>query len=893
MLSTLVRTKYTLPPLRRALIARPRLLEKLDRARRKPLTVVIAAAGFGKTTLVREWCALQSGPCAWLALDVEDNDPARFFAYLLAALQTATPALQESLDAQLEAAPLSPPALFTNIINALSVRAEEIFLVLDDYHWIENDALHTALEFFVEHLPANAHLVVTARADPPWALARWRARNQLNELRASDLRWTTAEAAQFLNEAMGIRLTDAQIEKLQKRTEGWIAGLQLAALALGEHADAAAFIESFSGSQRYIITYLADEVLKRQPAAWETFLLETSVLERFNAELCRAVTGVDAAQTQLNELYARNLFLIPLDEQGEWYRYHFLFAEVLRARLKLKYAAPEILELHRRASEWFENRNLGGEAMEHALAARDWERAARLLSTYAEHFWRRGEMATIERWLGGFPPEVIANDARLLLVQAMTLILTAPSQFARIDALIQRAETLSAATDAGSNELRARLLAVAGANSSNQGNAARTIDLTARALRELAPANLFWRTLTHVNLGIALLTRGEPRPAAKALEQAVELARQSDLLYLGFFGQMHLAYTRLLHGQLRRARTLFSEALADLEAHHLEHSPVAGYLYGGYGKLLYEWNMLPESRTLLERARALIQAKERLWVLIEIEMDLARVARAQRNAAEARQLLTHVEELLRDERVAWMRPIFAAVQARADLQDGKFDRVNVWMRQAEITALEPVPFAREFEALTLARVWLARGQTEKALGLLAHIHHAAQTHERNAAVIKTEMLRALAYAQAANSARARVHLTNALQMAHAERFVRLFVDEGEAMRKMLGDWRLEIGDLELRDYVEGLLAAFSESTASVSDKSKIEIQKSKILFEPLSDRELQVLRLIAAGASNQQIADKLVIALPTVKRHISNIYGKFGVTSRTQALVRAQELKLL
>ena len=899
MSTTLLRTKYTLPPLRSSLIARPRLIERLDRARFKPLTIVTAAAGFGKTTLVREWCAQQASPCAWFSLDADDNDPARFLAYLLAALQVVYPTLGENLDVPLQAPLVSTQDVLAHLINEWSAHAAEIFLVLDDYHWIENESLNTALEFFIEHLPAHAHVLVTTRLDPPWALARWRVRNQLNELRASDLRWTTNEAAQFFGDAMALQLTDAQIEKLQTRTEGWIAGLQLAALALAERANVAEFIESFSGSQRYIITYLAEEVLKRQPPALETFLEQTSILERFNAELCHALTNANDAQTQLNELYERNLFLIPLDEQGEWYRYHFLFAEVLRARLKQKYGAQKIFELHQAASAWFEKNNFTNEAIQHALDAHAWEHVARLMETQTEQSLRRAELTTLERWLAAFPAERLEHDPRLLLVQALVLTLRAPFQFARIEELVTRAQAALEPDDAETRELHGRLLAVACMNASNQTNTARTIDLAERALRDLAPTSLFWRAMTQINMGIAYGARGEPRGASDALQAGIHASNQVDALYLGLFGRMHLGNVRVMQGARRAARDIFVNAIADAEAHNLERTPLAGYLYSGYGKLEYEWNELAESRAMLERARERIGAEARPWAAFDIEMDMARIALAQDDADGVRAILTHLTQFLENAKLEPLWLAFRAWQARAALRQGNDAQAVKWAERTDSTSRAEIPLMRELEELTRVRVWIQQGRTREAEELLKQIADSARANGRDATVIECEMLSALTFARAQNKARSFTHLHRALEMAHAENFVRLFVDEGEAMRKMLRDWSAnrgrfeEIGDLDLRDYAEKLSGMFGERDSTNALKSKIRNQKSEMLTEPLSERELQVLLLIASGASNQQIADKLVIALPTVKRHISNIYGKLQVTSRTQALVRARELKLI
>jgi LuxR family maltose regulon positive regulatory protein len=436
-------------------------------------------------------------------------------------------------------------------------------------------------------------------------------------------------------------------------------------------------------------------------------------------------------------------------------------------------------------------------------------------------------------------------------------------------------------------------------NASNQTDTARTIDLAERALRDLAPASLLWRGMTQINLGIAYAARGEPRQAGDALHAGIQTARQIDARFLGLFGRMHLGNVRLMQGELRAAHAIFVHALVDAEAQNLECTPLAGYLYGGYGKLLYEWNELAESRVMLERARERIAAQARPWAAFDIEIDLSRVALAQDHAAQARAIFAALTELLENAKLEPLWRAFRAWQARMALRQGSDARAVEWADSSDASARQEIPLTRELTELTRARVWIRQGRTGEAKELLERIADFARAQGRDGAVIECEMLYALTFAREGNTARSFTHLQRALEMARAENFVRLFVDEGEPMRKMLGDWSAnrsrfeEIGDLDLRDYAEKLLAAFGESSATVSSKSKIINQKSEMLVESLSERELQVLRLIASGASNQDIADKLVIALPTVKRHISNIYAKLQVTSRTQALVRARELKLI
>lgn len=894
MNENLIATKFNLPPLRLNRVSRPRLLQKLDGAHHKPVTLVAAAAGFGKTTLVRDWCSAQIEACAWLSLDSYDNDPARFFAYLVAALRRIYPGVSANYGAMLQATTAFPlEAVLGDLINELAL-APELWVILDDYHLIENQTIHTALEYWIEHLPRQVHVIVTTRLDPPWSLPRWRARNQLNEIRVKDLRLDTAEAMEFFKSSMDLALTPAQVKTLQARTEGWVAGLQLAALSLNGREDISEFIDAFSGSQRYIISYLAEEVLNRLPANLESFLLETSILDRLNAELSNHLTGHADAHGLLAQLEASNLFLLPLDEQGGWYRYHFLFAEALRARLKQKRTQHSILQMHVTASEWFEQNGWVREAVQHALDGAAWYRAAQLIIADSDNRLKRGEMATLQRWLDALPPSVLDSSPQLLLIRALTLVLTEPYQTARAEGILRQAEGLLTSDLPNVSELRGRWAAIYAAMASNQPEPERVIAYARQALADLPPDSFYLRALTHATLGIAYAGQGRARAAADALEAASRVARQAGNLYLQFFAQMHHAAALLMQGHLRKAAQLYESTISGVHSNQMASLPVMPYLLAGKGRLLYEWNQLEASFECLAEARGRVKALERPWLLLETYKGLASVETARGNVGKTHALLERGDRVLDTAQLEWAFVLWRAVNARFNLVEGDLEAASAWARTADLTPVDNIPPAREYEYLTLARVTIAQGQSEDALGLLERIARAAEQDERGATVIECDIVRAAAQHQAGREHAASQFLQVALERAEPEGFVRVFVDEGEPVRQLLASLRRRLPGGRLRDYIGEILAAFPSSPGSFSHS----VVKSDIasgdhaLREPLSERELEVLRLIAGGASNNEIARQLVIALPTVKRHISNIYAKLDVSSRTRAIVRAQELGL-
>ncbi|HEX6736733.1 MAG TPA: tetratricopeptide repeat protein, partial [Vicinamibacteria bacterium] len=682
----LLRTKLYIPPPRPDLVPRPRLLGRLEAGLRGRLTLLAAPAGSGKTTLLSAWRAQPSGsavPLAWVSLDAGDNDPVRFLGYLAAALDALDPGIAADALALLRSPRRPPETILTALLNALAALPRDAVLVLDDYHAIEAPDVHRALAALLEHLPPRLHLVVSSREDPPLPLARLRARGELLELRAADLRFTPAEAAAFLTGAMGLPLTAEQVAALGERTEGWAAGLQLAALSLRGRQDAGTFIEAFAGSHRHLVDYLVEEVLERQPAPLQAFLLETAILERLCGPLCDAVTGRDGGQATLERLEAANLFLVPLDDARRWYRYHRLFADFLRARL-VRSSSDRVAELHGRAATWHERSGLHPAAIGHALAARDVERAARLVGEAAEGCWKRGELTTLLGWLEALPADVVQDRPRVALAHAWTRFLLRSYDGAAVEAMLARIAATLGPRGGGAPDgeasppvdppelgaLRGVLAAIRAAVASAREDAPRTIALAQAALALLPQDQSYWRLAMGHGLGLAHDARGEALAAGRALADAIALAREAGDRYLALVATMNLARVRLAQGQLQAAAALCQRGL-DLAAEQGgEHVPVAGSLRIALGRLRYEWNDLPGAARRLREGVALAERHEHWRGALDGYAALAWLAQAEGDEGGARAHLARGEEAARALGLPHAAALTAAYRARLAIRQG-------------------------------------------------------------------------------------------------------------------------------------------------------------------------------------------------------------------------------
>ena len=914
MATPILATKLYIPPPRPKAVLRPRLIERLNEGRRGKLTLISAGAGFGKTTLVSEWLqTLSQGETtslppavAWLSLDEGENDPTRFLAYLVAALQTIAPQIGSEIVRLLQS-PQSPPSevMLTALLNEITTVPDNFVLVLDDYHLIEAKAVDQILAFLLEHLPPQMHLVIATREDPNLPLARLRARGQLTELRVVDLRLTPAEAAAFLNQVMGLKLSDEEIAALEIRTEGWVAGLQLAALALQGtlamqgHQDASRFIQSFTGNHRFVLDYLVEEVLQQQSAAMQTFLLRTSILNRLCGPLCEAILGESlgdasiSGQAILETIERANLFIVPLDNERRWYRYHHLFAELLRQRLHQSLAAPaggsatadeskHVAAYHIRASAWYEANGLEIEAFHHAAAANDVERAERLIEGdgIPRHF--RGAVTAILDWLASLPTTVL--DARPSLWWKYASLLLVNGQTTGVEEKLQAAEAAlqGAAPDSGSNDaldakhrnLVGQIAAARATLALTRYQAETIIAQVRRALEYLHKDNLSFRATANWALGFAYYLQGNRVAAGQAYTEGVALGQASGDIFTTLLATIGLGHIQEIENQLHLAAQTLRHAL------QLAGDQPLQIIYEAHlclARVLYEWNDLAAAeqhgRQSLHLARQYDSVIDRF---ILCELFLARLQLAQGDVASAAAIVTQAEQAARQKNFVHRLPEVAAAQ------------VLVLLRQGKLTAAAQIAQTHELP-ISQARVHLAQGDAAAALAILEPLRQRMEAKQWQDERLKVIVLQTIALDAQGEKAKAVQLLSEALALAEPAGFIRLFVDEGLPMAALLSEVAAQ-GVAPA--YMGELLAAFPNFAAMPTTQSTIQDLKSAVV-EPLSPRELEVLQLIAQGLSNQEICEKLFLALSTVKGHNRLIFGKLQVERRTEAVARARALGLV
>jgi LuxR family maltose regulon positive regulatory protein len=914
MSTPLLATKLHIPPLRARIVRRPRLFERLDAGLRHRLTLLSAPAGFGKTTLLSAWLQIKddgrrtkneekvvsppSSPLhpfrvAWLSLDENDNDPARFRAYLVAALRCMDEKIGNGVPGTLQTRQSRAQQRFlAALINQLNATAGELLLVLDDYHVIAAQPVHDMLTFLLDNLPANAHLIIATRADPPLPLARLRARGQLVELRSADLRFTHDEAAEFLNRVMGLGLSSADIAALEEHTEGWIAGLQLAALSMQGQEDVSSFIRAFTGSHRYILDYLADEVLARQPEAVQAFLADTSILERLSGPLCDAIAGRSDSQAMLEGLERANLFVVPLDAERRWYRYHRLFADFLQVRQRQ--LEPERLSLlHRRAADWYEQNGLASDAVGHALAAKDFRLAARLIEGAAEALFMRSEVATFHSWVEALPDDVVRARPLLCVYQAPALILSGlPLEAA--EACLQDAIAADTAGAVAGHVAAFRALIAA-----YRGDMRACAELSQQALELLPKESLFFRSFVTGYLGLASLYGGDVRTATSAFSVAASESRRVGNLMNAVLALCHLAELSALQGQLRRARHYCDQALESAVDAQGRRQPIAGLALIGVGRLLAEQNELDAAQRYLLDGIELINRWGEAGA-ISGYIVLAQVRQAKGDAAGAREAMQKAQRLAQAFDAMEMDDIVVGVcKVPIEIVQGNLEAAACWIEgrgldesvnlgQSEGFAVS-TPLLRALEYIALAQVRIAQGRPDDALKILRPLLQGADAAGWVSFVAKILVLQSLAFRQQGDTAQALGALGRALALCEPEGGMRVFLDEGAPMARLL----YEAAAQGIRaDYARRLLAAFPASEPrAVGSPEASKLQSPMV--EPLSARELEVLQLIAEGLSNQEIAQRLFISLRTVKWHTGNIYGKLGVEHRTQAIARARVLGIL
>jgi len=869
-------TKLYIPQPPPNVVLRPRLVDRLNEGLHRKLTLISAPAGFGKTTLLSAWVARCDWQVAWLSLDESDNDATRFLIYLVAAVRTIAPTIGEGVLGALQS-PQPPPteSSLTALLNEVSTVPDNFVLVIDDYHVIDAQPVDAALSFLLEHLPPQMRLVLASREDPQLPLARLRGGGQLSELRVTDLRFTLSEAAGFLNQAMGLNLSEQDINTLESRTEGWIAGLQLAALSLHGHPDATSFVQSFSGSHRFVLDYLLEEVLQRQPDSVQTFLLRTSILDRLCGSLCDAVlrdpTG--AGQAALEYLEHANLFLVPLDNERRWYRYHHLFADLLRQRLHQNSTSStlDVAELHRRASQWYEDHGLDTEAFDHAAAVNDVERAERLIEGKGVPLQFRGAGAPVLRWLESLPTAVL--DARPSLWVTYATALFFVGRHTAVEQKLQAAETALriSGPDDRSNDLMGRIASIRATLAIIQRDVETIIAQSRRALEYLASDNLPIRTAALYTLGNAYQLQGDRASAERAFSEVISASASfADSIYT-VAATLSLGQVREADNQLVLATRTYERVL------ELAGDPprtIASEAYLGLARIYYEWNDLDAAREHAEQCLRLTRQVEGIDTFASYAVFVAHLRLAQGDVSGAVAILDEAEEFLRQHNFQLRMGDVAAAKVLTSLRQGDVAAA------AHLAEAHEIPNAQ-------ARVHLARGDTSEALAVLdarrRHVEAKGWADER----LKAMLLQVVALEAHGDRGTALQLLSESLAIAQPGGFVRSFVDEGMPMARLLSAAAARGG---MAEYIGTLLGAF-EPHQQQSGKP-LDSRRGQPLIEPLSPRELEVLRLIARGLTNHDIGEQLFLALDTVKGHNRKIFSKLQVQSRTEAAARARELGL-
>jgi LuxR family maltose regulon positive regulatory protein len=911
----ILRTKLIIPPRhpRERVVPRRRLIEKLDNGlgQGNRLTLVSAPAGFGKTTLLSEWAAGWRGPVAWLTLDQGDREPTQFWSYVVTALGTIRTGIGETVMAKLFSSQPPPISdLLIDLLNAIDTGAPRpLAIVLDDFHLVEESSIHNDLAFFLDHLPPQVHLVIATRYDPSLPLSRLRGRGELNEVRTADLRFTPDEAVAFLNQVMGLELTADQVSALETRTEGWIAGLQMAALSMQGRGrqGRANFIAAFAGSHRYVLDYLADEVLLQQPEEVRTFLTRTSILERLTGSLCDHVCGRSdsgaengrpGGQETLAQLESANLFILPLDDERRWYRYHHLFADLLRKRLGE--AEPALVPtLHRRAAAWYEKEKLTADAMNHALAAGDLGHASRLVGANALAMMEHGELRTLVGWLDALPEEAIHSQPWLAVAHAWMLAFTGQPDAA--DFLLRGVEE---AIDAGTippgaplhdhpeeRAIRGHIAAIRTQTATVRGNAQEAAAFARRALTLLPADDYSSLAWTSVALGLNLERMGDLAAADQVLTEAVALGRRAGDGHVAVMALCNLAATQVIEGELHRAADTYREAMRAAEAYARRAGrqlPVSGYAYTFLALVLCEWNELDAAVDHVEEGIQRCEQWGEPQLLVGGYTCLAEIRRTIGDTAGALDAIQKAEQVA-ESISSWYRAQVEKDVARIRLKTGDLAGASRWADAHEgwlvgsLDALESCP-----AGLILSQIRLAQARPAEALAIAAQVRKTVGEAGAGSMLVKSLILQAVARQALGQCEQAQKTAEEVLLLAERENYVRMFLDQGEPMIRLL---RAAAENGIAPDYAERLLDAWERESKGGDELKRPTLAET--LLEPLSEREMDVLRLLAAGLSNREIAQELYLSINTIKTHAKSIYGKLAVNRRTQAVNRARELGLL
>lgn len=900
MARPLISTKLFIPKVRRHVVTRPRLLDRLRLGAEARLTLVSAPAGFGKTTLLAEWLGGMEEDhrrIAWVSLDAADSDPASFWTYVVSALQTAVPGVGPSAMELIAPSDVSTESVLTMVLNDLAMAPADVWLVLDDYHLVDSREVAKGMVFLLDHLPPHVHVMISTRADPELPLPRWRVRGELVELRAAELRFTSEEATAYLNDVAGLDLSAVDVETLEQRTEGWVAALQLAALSLQGRKDVAGFIAGFAGIDRYIVDYLVEEVLEHQPDPVRNFLLLTSVLDRFNGPLCDAVTGRGDGTAMLTSLERANLFIVPLDDRREWYRYHHLFADVLRARLLNEQTGLMPL-LHQRASAWYEHKDLTEEAVRHALEAQDYNRAAHLVELAVPTIRRNRQEAILFGWLKALPADAVRNSPVLSVFYGFMLMVA--GDLHGVEQRFEDAERAMAAVPSGAAPpwavteelltLPATIAVYRASLAQARGDAAGTSEHARHALALAGPGDHLARGAAAGFLGLAAWANGELSSALHTFTQAVASLRASGNLIDALSSTVVLGDMWLVAGRPGTARRLYQDALQLAEAQGEPVARATAELYVGLGDIDREAGDLAAAARHLTTAskffeRAPMTESRYRWLVAK-----ALIARAEGSLDEATDLLDQAEQTYRPGFFPEVQPI-GAMRARIWIVQGKTSEAAEWARARGVAVTDEVSYLSEFDHLTLVRLLFAqnrehpdRGASGQVDRLLERLLESAETSGRAGSMVEIRMLQALSQAVQGHRAQARGMLGRAFAEApEPAGYAGLFIAEGAPMMELLRD---AAGHGIAEDHPQRLLdlAAPPKAQAPVPG-----YRLTSSAEEKLSRRELQVLRLLDSELSGPEIAQALFISPNTLRTHTKHIFTKLAVTTRQAAVRQARD----
>ena len=866
-LNEILQTKLFVPPIRPFQVRRPRLVQKLNRGLHRKLTLVSASAGFGKTTIVADWLQQVDPPAAWLSLDGADNDPARFLTYMVASLQTIDANLGQGVVQQSQMQSLTPAMV--GLINEFTAVSHPILFVLDDYHLIHNAIIHEAIEFLLQNQPPNFHLVMTTREDPPFALPRLRMRSQLVEVRQQDLRFTPSEAAEFLNQSMGLNLTTTNIEALELRTEGWIAGLQLAALAIQtppeqpDRPDVDQFIAQFSGSNRYVIDYLVEEVIAQQPEQIQQFLRKTAVCDRFCADLCDALLeDGQSSKTILRTLESANLFLTPLDDRREWFRYHHLFAEFLLTEMP----PTDTLQIHQKAARWFAHNGLFREAIEHALLGSDFAHAELWIVENASQLLRSGELSTLLAWIDKLPEG--QQSAQLATLMGWSAWLMGQGEQAAAYAQVAFAQTEN-------EQIPGELLALQACLVLVQDNSDDALRLAQAAVTALQEGDPFFRNMVLMILAEAQNTVGDLSGAIETLKTAVhdQSAMKDPFTIVG--SAMNLAQLLDMQGRRSEAMQLCEEMIASYSDHAGRPFPMTGLAFIMLGTLKYHANALEEAEQLVLQGMQLGAQFQVAGVAMSGQIMLANLYLALDRPQEALLAARTMRQLVEQADFAAYVAQALAVEANVQAMIGNWTAVSAWAEAANLAPTDKPDFRHDLDYMVYARLLIAKSRHEQAAQVLRSLANSLHQAGRVQMLITVAILQSILLSKLGQDEDAQDKMALAIELAAPELYLRPFLNEGKIIYPTLKAAR-ETNP----QFVDALLNHY-------------DVARNQDLVEALSERELEVLQLVAEGHSNRETAEKLVVTEGTIKKHLNNVYGKLGVKNRTQAINLARELQII